>query len=604
MTILTFTVDDQCCTLKQGRIEDTWWTIRTITNEIAGLVIIYVDDFLICAELQIIDAIEEMWQTGGLQVIGKGMPVRFLGVEIEEIEGGFTMGQRAYIEELLRLHNISETALNRIPVPRDLANFEVDEAVVPNAQAIKEAQQYAGELLWVSQRTRPDVAFASSLVASLSTRDPDRVAMITERTLGFLQRTKHWTLTFAADCTELQGYAGASFAPSGARSHQGVAIFLYDCPVMWKSGRQSTTSISTAECELGAELDGALALLSNGAMLEDLALGALSKRLWCDSTSAISISKGSSSWRTRHLRVKALWLQERLNAGDLELGHIEGRYQLADLLTKALTSSRIWELARLWGLGPREPEEEDGPTTQVALQASRASFRQDQAARVMTVMLWCMMVVRTGSRNVDDHEEPQPSRSLELDSDMASMLVLLLVIGGILAAWEVLKWLGYELVITWTPGAKERKMRRLKRLREATTLAIRDELRARKEKGQRDRDVDDEIARELGLPQRQGPERSANPEAEASPPAPPCSTWDVPPPPPPYPESSRAARRSNTQYVPVSPANIFVIDDSDKYHAYTNCAGLRRLTKPLLYRQPCTFCKDRAQAERAIPLLG
>ncbi|CAE7233153.1 RE1 [Symbiodinium natans] len=613
MNILTFVVGDIKYLLHQGKIEDTWWTIQTEDGTIEGLVIIYVDDFLICAILEVIKAraaaIENLWNTGGLQIIGRDQPVRFLGVEIEEVEGGYVLGQKAYIEELLRLHRIPETALNLIPVPRDMANFDVEEGVIAEATAIRDAQQYAGELLWISQRTRPDVAFASSLAASLSTRDPMRVSTVAERTLGFLQRTKHWVLKFIADSTELHGYADASFAPSGGKSHQGVAILLYGCPIMWKSSRQTTTAISTAECELGAELDGALALLSSGAMMEDLGLSDLSKQLWCDSTSAISLSKGASSWRTRHLRVKAMWLQERLEAHELGLGHIEGRQQLADLLTKALTSTRILELARLWGLGPREEATDSiNPGTG---STARAAAAREQAARVMTVMIWCMMVVRSEGRTQPESSgrvEGHVRKSLELDTDLASLFFMLLVVGGILTMWEIAKWMGYEFIVTWTPGAKERKIRRLKKVRDAAAMAIQDELQARKARGRREREEEQEISQLLGLPQapttpcptRPCPEHDDRP---TPPPMPPGSSHEVyDPPPPPSTSSIRRARRNYTQYVPMPPEAIYLINDSDKYHAYNNCAGLRRLSKPLMYRQLCTFCKDQAQAESAFPI--
>ena len=619
MTILTFTVNDVIYILKQGKVEDTWWTIVNANQEIEGLVIIYVDDFLICAALEIMkacaSAIEDLWQTGGLQVIGRDVPVRFLGVEIEEIEGGFALGQRSYIEELLRLHQISEHALNLIPVPRDMANFDVDEDMTPDPQQIRVAQQCAGELLWVAQRTRPDVSFASSLVASLSTRDPSRVASIMERTLGFLQRTKHWVLSFKADDSELQAFADASFSPSGGKSHQGLAVLLYSCPIMWKSSRQTTVAISTAESELNAELDGALALLSSGAMLEDLGLGMLAKRLWCDSTSAISISKGASSWRTRHLRVKALWLQERLESEEMALGHIRGTHQLADLLTKALTSARISELARLWGLGPREEDDagdegagEDGAK---GPRVSRAVVANEQAARVMTVMLWCMMVVRMEARSVEDAEEMGKGKGMELDGDLASMFFILVLIAGVLATWELLKWLGYELVLTWTPGAKERKLRRLKKLKEATSAAIQEEIRTRRARGRREREEEAEVMTTSEIPKPAPTPTASTPMIAPTSfiPEPPVEfapgNRDVfPPPPPPLPTPSRHERRNYTLYVPVPPTTICFIDDSDCYHSYNNCSGLRRVTKPLMYRQLCTFCKDKAQADRAFPIQG
>ena len=44
---------------------------------------------------------------------------------------------------------------------------------------------------------------------------------------------------------------------------------------------------------------------------------------------------------------------------------------------------------------------------------------------------------------------------------------------------EGLKWLVMEINYQWTPGASRRRLRRLERLREATTRAIQEELERR-----------------------------------------------------------------------------------------------------------------------------
>ncbi|CAE7942193.1 lgrC, partial [Symbiodinium necroappetens] len=101
-------------------------------------------------------------------------------------------------------------------------------------------------------------------------------------------------------------------------------------PINWRSARQSTITLSTAESELAASVEGALALLSAEALGSELNLGKMRSR------------------------IKAGWIYERLQAEDLELEHWPGDLQLADALTKPLSSMRLRSLARMIGLMPLE----------------------------------------------------------------------------------------------------------------------------------------------------------------------------------------------------------------------------------------------------------
>ena len=86
------------------------------------------------------------------------------------------LSQQAYAEELLRINAVKPTALGSIPCPRDLAWFDVlltDEP--PTDEDVRTAQRLTGEILWLSQRTRPDLAYTACLLASLSTKAPQRV---------------------------------------------------------------------------------------------------------------------------------------------------------------------------------------------------------------------------------------------------------------------------------------------------------------------------------------------------------------------------------------------------------------------------------------------
>ena len=90
-------------------------------------------------------------------------------------------------------------------------------------------------------------------------------------------------------------------------------------------------TLSTAESDGTIAMKGIEAILGNpGETIEQ-------KIIASDSTAALSISSGASSWRTRHLKIKANWLNEQLEYGMFKAIHCPGERRLADLLTQALT---------------------------------------------------------------------------------------------------------------------------------------------------------------------------------------------------------------------------------------------------------------------------
>ena len=345
--------EDRHIKLVQCKVEGSWWRLVD-GSDLVGIIVVYVDDLLICSTdptiRAVAKAIQQKWNTSSLALASEGA-VRFLGMEICKIQGGFALNQEPYIRELVRIHEVKPTQLDVIPVSRDQAYFEAGaEEAVFTERELKDAQQLSGEILWLSQRTRPDLAYPASLVASLSTRAPRRSAAIATKCLGFLQRTADYYLKIAATDEEIVSWSDSSFAPEGGKSHTGWLVTLGSAPVAWRSSRQSVVTLSTAEAELAASVEGALAMTSVAALLSDLGFSDSQGTLMTDSQSALAIQKGSCSWRTRHLKIKAGWITERIAQQELRIEHCPGDVQIADALTKPLPAARLRMLSRLIGL--------------------------------------------------------------------------------------------------------------------------------------------------------------------------------------------------------------------------------------------------------------
>ncbi|CAE7244180.1 unnamed protein product [Symbiodinium necroappetens] len=156
--------EDTSWTLKQGEAEPNMWLVYETgapsDKEPEGVILIYVDDILLCGPLRLVRALSKAirgtWKSSELELLEADHEIRFLGCEIavsEEYDAVF-IHQRPYIEEVLRLHETREVDQSPIQAPKDLVTFEAFENEEPGSpDEIKQAQRACGELLWIAQRS-------------------------------------------------------------------------------------------------------------------------------------------------------------------------------------------------------------------------------------------------------------------------------------------------------------------------------------------------------------------------------------------------------------------------------------------------------------------
>ena len=164
--------------------------------------------------------IGQRWKTSALDLLTPTHDVRFLGCELSTNEDmdAIYVHQLPYIEEILRLHNVPPEEQSHIQAPREIVPFEAfedEESGTP--EEVRQAQKLCGELLWLAQRSRPDVSFVVSAMGSLLTRAAPRCLQIGRRLLSYLQRSKHLALTLRPVGSEFVAFSDSSFAPSGAK---------------------------------------------------------------------------------------------------------------------------------------------------------------------------------------------------------------------------------------------------------------------------------------------------------------------------------------------------------------------------------------------------
>ena len=223
--------------------------------------------------------------------------IDFLGARITRDEDG-TMwcDQSKYILHCMRenkfINKEGQVVLRRASAPPtvDEKLGEEEGNIREKNDALIMCRKYIGQMMWLTTRTRPDIAACLGILASLMVRRQEvKNHLVT--LWRYLWTTKdHAMCTLPSpeaarkiqkdECAEanpsgaqdgplpcpsppsVQTYCDASFAPGGGRSRSGILVLLVDQKtnraslLLWQSRRQTLTALSAPEAEVVAVVGG------------------------------------------------------------------------------------------------------------------------------------------------------------------------------------------------------------------------------------------------------------------------------------------------------------------------------------------------------------
>ena len=340
--------------MEQLITDDQIWSIAREDGkdtETYGYVLVYIDDLLIQSDDQNLQGffqwLSAKWEVDALDILQEGHPIRFLGMELHQVQGAVELCQEGFIRELLRSYkhdgsrstSQGQRELLILSHEEEQALLESEPANLEGLEAeVKQAQKRVGELMWLMSRTRPDIQYVTSLMASRITRSPELVNRIGQRLLDYLNETIGYRIRLEDQSEgdiKLSVYTDSSFAPSAGRSHGFTAVFIGQTPIAWRSSRQPLVTLSTAESELIEGIEGTLMGLSVREVIQEILKRLILVDLYVDNQAAVTLLTASSgSWRTRHLKLRSHWMKERIRSEEVRVQHVAGAFQRADLGTK------------------------------------------------------------------------------------------------------------------------------------------------------------------------------------------------------------------------------------------------------------------------------
>ena len=145
----------------------------------------------------------------------------------------------------------------------------------------------------------------------------------------------------------LWGYVDSDWAgcPDSRRSTSGFVFMLNGAAISWRSKRQPTVALSSAEAEFISASSMVQEVIFLRKFLSNLGFPQTAPTpVFADNETCIAWSEGSvgGSDRAKHVDLRMHFVHEARAAGHLQLVKIESRLNGADILTKASTSPDVF----------------------------------------------------------------------------------------------------------------------------------------------------------------------------------------------------------------------------------------------------------------------
>ena len=343
------------------------------------IILVYVDDMLIMASTRA--AAEEMKNMlrSKFTMTDVEDADKVIGVEIFRVKGGICLGQPTYAKTVLEKSGFWDVDASKAPKNPMSESWAHDEKSGDLPKKEKDFfVSYLMMLAWMSQQTRLDLCAATSILAQFLSKPTksdlgalrwllfylrgsyDDVLFYRDEKAGVMGAAIDYDIAFHSKDNPpgfLVGYSDASFGGEpGRKSRTGCIVLARGAAVDWMSKKQSMVALSSTEAEylsLSQMTQMMAGLRSTMLDLGETETVRKPSRIYEDNKSCIAIAyKPMHQGRTKHFDIKAHFIRDRIERGEVEVVYCPTEEMVADMLTKALPAKQHQRLKRFAGLYP------------------------------------------------------------------------------------------------------------------------------------------------------------------------------------------------------------------------------------------------------------
>ncbi|XP_056862390.1 uncharacterized mitochondrial protein AtMg00810-like [Raphanus sativus] len=315
------------------------------------IVAVYVDDLLITGSSleAILEFKHEM--ASKFEMSDLGLLTYYLGIDVIQYKGGIILKQDAYARKIL--DDAGMSSCNPTHVPLEI-NAQFSKA--SNEDKIDErAYRRSIGCLRYLLHTRPDLSFSVGVLSRYMQEPKTSHGSALKQVLRYLRGSSMLGLHYTRNGgTKLLGYSDSSHNVDidDGKSTSGHIFYLGESPIIWSSTKQELVALSSCEAEFMAATEAAKQAIWLQELLSEVD-GTQSELvvIKVDNKSAIALTKNPVfHGRSKHIHRRFHFIRECVENEQIEVEHVPGVDQKADILTKSLGRIKFKEMRRLIGV--------------------------------------------------------------------------------------------------------------------------------------------------------------------------------------------------------------------------------------------------------------
>ncbi|XP_020211192.1 uncharacterized protein LOC109796007 [Cajanus cajan] len=195
--------------------------------------------------------------------------------------------------------------------------------------------------------TRPELSFSINRVCQFMHNPQEHHWKAVKRILRYLQGTVHYGLHLKKSSQlNLTAYSDSDWGSDldDRKSTTGFCVYLGQNLVSWCSRKQQAVSRSSTEAEYRGIAAVTAELVWLKSLLSELYISVPVPKTYCDNLGAVLLAANPILHsRTKHFELDLYFVRDKVMKGEIQVIHLPARFQVADILTKSLSSFQFEE---------------------------------------------------------------------------------------------------------------------------------------------------------------------------------------------------------------------------------------------------------------------
>ena len=265
-----------------------------------------------------------------------GKSTYYLGIEVLQHEGGIILCQGRYAQKILEEAGMDDCNASQTPMEQ---NLNMSKGLEEKRINEKKNRGSIGCLRYLLH-THPDFSFVVGILSRYMQEPRESHGAVLKGLLRYLRGTMSYGLSYEHSTGgSLVGYSDSSQnADEDDGRTTGHVFYFEKFPITWCSAKQEIVALSSCEAEFMAATEVAKQAIWLQELLAEVVGSECNKvTVRIDNKSAIALTKNPVfHGRSKHIHRRFHFIHECVENEQVEVEHVSGSEQKADILTKPL----------------------------------------------------------------------------------------------------------------------------------------------------------------------------------------------------------------------------------------------------------------------------